>query len=646
MPRNLVEKVLHAHLVGGHCAPGNEIKVAIDQTLVHDGTGTMAFLQFEALGIERIKTGLSVTYIDHNTQQIGSENSDVHQYLQSVSARFGSIYSRPGNGICHQVHLERFGIPGATLLGADSHTPTAGGIGQLAIGAGGLDVAAIMGGWPFDITFPTVYHVVLSGALRDWVSAKDVALHLLSLLTTRGNVGVMLEYGGEGVKNLSVPERATIANMGSEIGVTSSIFPSDELTLRFLKAQGRETDWVELSADPGAQYERTIEVDLSALEPLVAAPHSPGNIVKLKDIEGLQVDQVCIGSCTSSSYRDMMTAAAVLKGQTVHPGTSLGVAPGSRQVMLSLARNGALYDLIGAGARILESACGFCLGLNFSPKSGGVSVRTSNRNFEGRSGTRDASVYLCSPQVAAAAAMTGHLTAPDRLGVPCPKIEEPEAYPIDQSMFIFPTPDLKGTPILRGPDIGDPPRNEAMSVTLHGCVAIKLGDNITTDHIIPAGERLKYRPNVPKSAGFVFENIDPTFAARCLENKSKGIHNIIVAGDSYGQGSSREHAAMCPMYLGVKAVIAKSFERIHRANLINFGILPMVFRDQNDFDSLQPDDRLFAENWRLSMAEGDAIRVRNERSGAMIECVCSLSAKQRAIILAGGLLNHISSAGH
>ena len=644
MSKNIVEKVLQAHLREGDYVPGQEIAIGIDQTLVHDATGTMAFLQFEALGVGEVRTDLSVTYIDHNTQQIGFENSDDHLYLQSVSAKFGAVYSRAGNGICHQVHLERFGKPGTTLLGADSHTPTGGGMGQIAVGAGGLDVAVAMGGGPFHLTCPKVYQIRLSGRLREWVSAKDVVMHMLSILTTKGNVGVVLEYGGEGVQGLGVPERATIANMGAEMGVTTSIFPSDEVTRRFLKAQGREKDWVELTADPGARYDRVIEVDLSALEPLVAAPHSPGNVVKLSAVEGTPADQVCIGSCTNSSYRDMMTAAAMLKGRTIAPGVSLGIAPGSRQILRTLAHNGALNDLIGAGARILESACGFCVGVHFSPRSGGVSVRTSNRNFEGRSGTQDAQVYLCSPEAAAAAAITGRLTSPERLGIPCPKIQEPEAYRIDDSMFIFPDRKTKDTLVIRGPNIGEPPRSEKMTRDLAGRVMIKLGNNITTDHITPAGARLKYRSNVPTYAEFVFEKVDPTFSKRCLENKSQGIHNVIVAGESYGQGSSREHASMCPMYLGVKAVVAKSFERIHSANLVNFGVLPLVFGNPADYDGLESGDGLSAENWRDAVAKGEPVLLRNERSGKTIECTCALSAKQTAAILAGGLLNYITSA--
>jgi len=642
MALNIVEKVLLQHIRDGRYAPGMEIGIHIDQTLTHDATGTMAFLQFEALGLNQVKTDLSVTYIDHNTLQLGFENNDDHLYLQSISAKVGAVYSRPGNGICHQVHLERFGVPSATLLGSDSHTPTGGGIGQIAIGAGGLDVAVAMGGGLFNLTCPRVYKVNLSGKLPEWVSAKDVILQMLSILGTRGNVGVVLEYGGEGTKNLSVPERATISNMGAEMGVTTSIFPSDEVTRRFLRAQGREADWKELCADDGAAYDRMIDLDLSSLEPLIAAPHSPGNVRKLSEVEGLKVDQVCIGSCTNSSYHDMMTVAAILKGRTVHPEIGLGIATGSRQILRMLADNGALYDLIGAGARILENACGFCVGTHFSPRSAGVSIRTSNRNFEGRSGTKDAQVYLTSPEVAAIAAVTGEITAPHKFGIACPKIEEPDTYLIDDSMFIFPTEEMRNTPILRGPNIGEPPRNEMMPQTLSGQVVGKLGDNITTDHILPAGARLKYRSNIPAYAKFVFENVDPTFSERCLENKTMGLHNVIVAGESYGQGSSREHAAMCPMYLGVKAVIAKSFERIHSSNLINFGILPLVLEHPDDYGKLGKGDLLVAENWRERVSAGMPVLIVNRTGGGSMECTYSLSEKQKGIVLAGGLLNKIT----
>ena len=643
MGKNIVEKVLQAHLREGEYVPGKPIGIRIDQTLVQDATGTMAFLQFEALGLSEVKTDLSVTYVDHNTQQIGFENSDDHLYLQGASARFGVVYSRAGNGICHQVHLERFGKPGTTLLGADSHTTTGGGIGQIAIGAGGLDVAVAMGGGAFPLTCPKVYLVKLSGTLRDWVTAKDVVLKMLSILSTKGNVGVMLEYGGEGVRTLSVPQRATITNMGAEMGVTTSIFPSDETTRQFLKAQNREKDWAELSADPDAQYDRVIDLNLSEIEPMVATPHSPGNVKKLSELEGMKVDQVCIGSCTNSSYKDMMTAAAILKGRTVHPDVSLGIAPGSRQILLMLSKSGALSDLLGAGGRIMESACTFCIGNEFSPKSAGVSIRTSNRNFEGRSGTKDAQVYLTSPEVAAVAAATGKLSDPRKFGLAYPKFEEPERYIIDDSMFLFPKPEMKDTPIQRGPNIGEPPRSEKMPQSLKGEAAIKVGDKITTDHITPAGSRLKYRSNVPKYSEFVFENLDATFFQRCRENKNRGVHNVIIAGESYGQGSSREHAAMCPMYLGVKAVVAKSFERIHTANLINFGILPLVFKNPADYDRIEKGDRLVSDNWRDAVAGGKPVVLKNERTGDAIECAYSLSGSQLEMILAGGLLNKITS---
>jgi len=643
MGKNIIEKVLQAHLKEGEYVPGKEIGIGIDQTLVQDATGTMAFLQFEALGLCEVKTDLSVVYIDHNTQQIGFENSDDHLYLQSAAARFGVVYSRAGNGICHQVHLERFGKPGTTLLGADSHTTTGGGIGQIAIGAGGLDVAVAMGGGAFPLACPRVYLVKLSGRLPDWATAKDVVLKMLSTLSTKGNVGVMLEYGSEGVKTLSVPQRATITNMGAEMGVTTSIFPSDDITRRFLKAQGREKDWIELSADPDAKYDRVIDLDLSKIEPMVATPHSPGNVKKLSELEGMKVDQVCIGSCTNSSYKDMMTAAAILKGRTVHPNVSLGIAPGSRQILLMLAKSGALSDLLGAGGRIMESACTFCIGNEFSPKSAGVSIRTSNRNFEGRSGTKDAQVYLASPEVAAVAAMTGKLADPRKFGMAYPKIEEPEAYLIDDSMFLFPKPEMKDTSIFRGPNIGEPPRSEKMVQSLRGEVMIKLGNNITTDHITPAGSRLKYRSNVPKYSEFVFENVDASFSKRCLENKKQGMHNLIVAAESYGQGSSREHASMCPMYLGVKAAVAKSFERIHTANLVNFGIMPLVFKNPADYDKIEKGDRLSSDNWRDAVAAGKPVFLKNERTGESIECTYALSEAQRAMVLVGGLLNKITS---
>jgi len=639
MLQNIVEKILTAHLKEGEFVKGKEIGIRIDQTLTQDATGTMAYLQFEAMGLKEIKTDLSVSYVDHNTVQVGFENSDDHKYLQTVAARYGVVYSRPGNGICHQVHLERFGKPGTTLLGSDSHTPTGGGIGQVAIGAGGLDVAVAMGGGNFYTTCPKVYLVRLTGELKPWASAKDVVLKMLELLTVKGNVGVMLEYGGKGVKSLSVPQRATIANMGAEMGVTCSVFPSDNVTKKFMKAQGREADWTELKADRGAKYDRIIDIDLSTIEPLAAAPHSPGNIKKISELEGGAVDQVCIGSCTNSSLRDMLTVAAILKGRKVAPTVSLGIAPGSRQVLQMMARKGALADLLDSGARVLESACGFCIGNHFSPKSGGVSLRTSNRNFEGRSGTKDAQVYLVSPEVAAVAAVTGKFTDPAKAGIEYPAVKEPASFLVDDSMFIKPSEELKKTEVFRGPNIGEPPKNDRMPEKLNGAVMIHVGDKITTDHIMPAGARLKYRSNVPAYAKYVFENLDPEFHKRCQESKAAGNHNVIVAGESYGQGSSREHAAMCPMYLGVKAVVAKSFERIHAANLINFGIAPLTFKNQADYDQIKAGDRLTCGDWRAAFEEGRPVVLKNERSGASIECVCALSERQKAILTAGGLLN-------
>ena len=640
MKRNIVEKILVSHLKEGEFVKGREIGIRIDQTLTQDATGTMAYLQFEAMGLKEIKTDLSVSYVDHNTVQIGFENADDHGYLRSVAAKYGVVYSRPGNGICHQVHLERFGKPGATLLGSDSHTPTGGGIGQLAIGAGGLDVAVAMGGGLFYTAAPKIYLVRLTGGLAPWVTAKDVALKLLEILSTRGNVGVMLEYGGPGIKKLSAPQRATIANMGAEMGVTCSVFPSDSVTKKFLKAQGRGADWTGLKADRGAKYDRVIDLDLAAIEPLAACPHSPGIIKKISELEGKPVDQVCIGSCTNSSYKDLMTVAEILKGRKISPDVSLGIAPGSRQTLQMLARKGALTAMLDAGARLLESACGFCIGNHFSPGSGSVSIRTSNRNFEGRSGTADAQVYLTSPEVAAVAALTGKFTDPRKAGIEYPAVKEPAAFLVDDSMLIKPSAGGAEVEILHGPNIGEPPRNVKMPEQLNGVTMLVVGDKITTDHIMPAGARLKYRSNVPKYAQFVFENVDSAFSKRCLESKAAGAHNVIVAGESYGQGSSREHAAMCPMYLGVKAVVAKSFERIHAANLLNFGIAPLTFKNPADYASIQAGDRLACENWRAATAQGKPAILKNVRTGASIECVCDLSARQRAILTAGGLLNH------
>jgi aconitate hydratase len=640
MGTNIVNKILAAHLVEGSLEPGTEIAIRIDQTLTQDATGTMAYLQFEAMGVPRVRTELSVSYVDHNTLQDGFENADDHCYLQTVAAKFGICYSKAGNGICHQVHLERFGRPGRTLLGSDSHTPTGGGIGMLAIGAGGLDVAVAMGGGPFFLTCPKVVKVNLTGRLRPWVSAKDVILAVLERLTTKGNVGTMIEYGGDGVKTLSVPERATITNMGAELGVTTSVFPSDEITRRFLVAQKRGDQWVELIADADAVYARTIELDLGTLVPRMAKPHSPDNIATVKELAGTKVDQVMIGSCTNSSYRDLMLVAGLLKGRRVHPDVSFGVAPGSRQVLEMIAKNGALADIITAGARVLEATCGFCIGAGQAPKTDAVSVRTNNRNFEGRTGTKSAKVYLASPESAVAAALTGTITDPRELGLPYPAIEMPAEFWIDDSMVLPPSDKPDQVTIERGPNIGAPPAAEPLPEAIKGVVTIKVGDKITTDHIMPAGSRLKYRSNIPKYAEFVFEGVDPQFSKRALENRKRGIHNIVVAGSSYGQGSSREHAAICPMYLGIKAVIARSFERIHAANLINFGILPLTFANEADYDAISGGSEIEISGIKAALAAGSELSLSDRTAKKRIPLKYSLSTRQRDILLAGGMLNY------
>lgn len=641
MGKNIVQKILENHIVEGTLDPGKEIAIKIDQTLTQDATGTMAYLQFEAMGVPKVETELSVSYVDHNTVQIGYENADDHKYLQSIAAKYGIIYSRAGNGICHQVHLERFGKPGKTLLGSDSHTPTGGGIGMIAIGAGGLDVAVAMAGGPFYLTSPRVIKVNLHGRLKPWVAAKDVVLKMLEIFTTKGNVGCVFEYGGEGVKTLSVPERATITNMGAECGVTTSVFPSDEITKAFLKAQGREKDWVEIKADPDADYEKEIDLNLDEIVPLTAFPHSPGNVKTVRDVQGMEVDQVCLGSCTNSSYKDLMTVAHILKGKTAHPNVSFVIAPGSRQVLENIARDGGLTDLIHAGARIAESACGFCIGNSQSPKTDSVSLRTSNRNFLGRSGTKSANVYLVSPETAAAAVITGKITDPhdlEKMGVRYPKIKMPDKFYIDDSMFIFPKDADKTVKIYRGPNIGDPPASSPMPDTIKGKVTIKVGDKITTDHIIPAGSKMKYRSNVPKYSEYVFEIVDPTFHDRAETIRDSGKHNIIVGGLSYGQGSSREHAAICPMYLGVKAVIAKSLERIHTANLINFGIIPFTFKNESDYETIDQGDELEIPNIKKIIKDGKTVVVKNKTKGTEFEVDYTLSDRQRRILLAGGTL--------
>ncbi len=643
MRKSITQKILEAHLVEGKFEQGKEIAIKIDQTLTQDATGTMAYLQFEAMGVPKVKTELSVSYIDHNTIQVGFENADDQHYLQSIAAKYGILLSRAGNGICHQVHLERFGKPGKTLLGSDSHTPTAGGLGMIGIGAGGLDVAVAMGGEPFYLTCPKVTKINLKGKLRPWVSAKDVVLKVLEVFTTKGNVGHVFEYGGEGAKTLSVPERATITNMGAECGVTTSVFPSDEITSQFLKAQGREEDWGEVKADEDAEYDRVVDIDLSEIVPLVAFPHSPGNIKTVKELRGMKVNQVCIGSCTNSSYKDLMTVAKILKGKKAHPSVSFVISPGSKQVIENLAREGVLADLYSTGARITEPVCGFCIGNSQSPQTDAVSIRTSNRNFFGRSGTKSANLYLTSPETAAAAVIAGEMTDPRDLGMDYPRVEMPERFYIDDSMILFPSDTPEQVQIYRGPNIGEPPSNPPMPTSISGVVTIKVGDKITTDHIIPAGSRMKYRSNVPKYSEFVFEIVDDTFYKRAVENRDKGKHNIIVGGLSYGQGSSREHAALCPMFLGVKAVIAKSFERIHSANLINFGIIPLTFKKETDYDEIDSGDEIQILNIRKVISENKPLIVKNLTKNRDFEVNYDLSERQRNILLAGGMLSYIKN---
>ena len=641
MATSLTRKILESHLVEGRWAVGEEIGIRIDQTLTQDATGTMAYLQFEAMGIPRVRTELSVSYVDHNTIQIGFENADDHRYLQSVARRYGIYFSRPGNGICHQVHLERFGRPGRTLLGSDSHTSTGGGLGMVAVGAGGLDVAMAMGGAPFYLACPRVVGIRLDGRLPDWVSAKDVILKVLELFGTKGNVGWVFEYHGPGVEGLSVPERATITNMGAECGVTTSVFPSDQVTRAFLRAQGREQDWVEMTPDPDAAYERVVEVDLGELEPLAAAPHSPGNVSPVRALAGLKVDQVCLGSCTNSSYTDLVRVARMLAGRTVHPDVSCVITPGSKQVVQTIARDGHLASLVAAGARLVEPSCGFCIGNSQSPGSAAVSLRTSNRNFEARSGTRDARVYLVSPETAAAAVLTGVITDPRDLGLSYPRVELPTTFVVEDNLIIRPeeTLDPAGVAIERGPNIGEPPVNRPLPADIRGVVAIKVGDKITTDHIIPAGARMKYRSNIKKYSEFVFENIDPSFPERAAAYRDQGLDNVIVAGESYGQGSSREHASICPSFLGVRIVLAKSFERIHAANLVNFGILPLTFARETDYDALEAGDRVEIPAARERVADATRFRVENRTRGTAIEVNCELTERQRRIVLAGGALS-------
>jgi aconitate hydratase len=644
MGMNVTEKILGEHLVSGELKPGREVGIRIDQALTQDATGTMAYLQFESMGLKKVACELAVSYVDHNTIQVGSENPDDHAYLQSAAAKYGAVFSRPGNGICHQVHLERFGAPGRTLLGSDSHTPTGGGIGMVAIGAGGIDVAVAMGGGPFYMQAPKVVRIELKGRLQAWVSAKDVILKVLEAFSTKGNVGCVFEYAGAGVKTLDVPERATIANMGAECGVTTSVFPSDEVTRKFLEAQGRADVWREIKADADAVYHKTVTIDLSAIEPLAAAPHSPGNIEPVVALEGTKVQQVMIGSCTNSSYRDLKTVAKIWEGRKVHPNVSVGIAPGSRQVLTMLAEEGLLTVLLDAGARLLENACGFCIGNSMSPPTNGVSLRTSNRNFEGRSGTASGKVYLVSPEVAAVAALEGRIRDPRAMAeLKYPAVKAPKTFRVDDSMFIRPPASGSDLAVVRGPNIGEVPVNTPLPGQLAGVATIKVGDKITTDHIMPAGARLKYRSNVPKYSQYVFEGVDAEFHVRAAANRDKGTHNVIVAGESYGQGSSREHAALCPMFLGVKAVVAKSFERIHQANLINFGIVPFVFENKSDYDRIESGDSLSIAGLREALGgDGRAVLV-DETKGVRVPVRAEMSDRQKAIVLAGGLLNTVAS---
>ena len=637
MGLTLTEKILKAHVVDGDFVKGSEIGIKIDQTLTQDATGTMAYLEFEAMGVPRVKTERSVAYIDHNTLQSGFENADDHRFIGSVCKKHGIYFSRPGNGICHQVHLERFGIPGKTLIGSDSHTPTGGGIGMIAIGAGGLDVAVAMGGGAYYITYPKIVKVNLTGKLSPWVAAKDVILEVLRRLSVKGGVGKVIEYCGEGVKTLSVPERATITNMGAELGATTSIFPSDEITRQFLKAQGREDVWVELSADADAVYDEVVDINLSELVPLAACPHSPDNVKSVGEIGTLKIDQVCIGSCTNSSLLDMLKVAHILKGKTVHPDVSLSIAPGSKQVLNMLAQNGALSILIDAGARILESACGPCIGMGQSPNSKGISLRTFNRNFEGRSGTKDAQIYLVSPEMAAVSALTGYLTDPRTLGE-MPEFKLPEVFTINDNMIVPPASEaeMDSVEILRGPNIKPFPVSEALVDSIDAQVSLKVGDNITTDHIMPAGAKiLPLRSNIPAISKFCFAVCDEEFSERALRlGKS-----IIVGGSNYGQGSSREHAALAPLYLGVKAVLVKSFARIHRSNLINSGILPLTFANEADYDLISQGDELVMTNIREAVANGKDFEILDKTNGKTIIAKCELSDRAKAIMAAGGLLN-------
>ena len=637
MADNLTYKILKAHCVDGEARQGKTFGLKIDQTLTQDATGTAAYLQFEAMDVDRVRTELSVSYVDHNTLQSGYRNPDDHRYLQTVAARYGIVFSRPGNGICHQVHLERFGAPAKTLLGSDSHTPTAGGLGMIAIGVGGQDVACAMAGMPFYLDGPEVVKVHLTGELSPWVTAKDVILELLRRLGVKGGVGKVFEYTGPGVKTLSVPERATITNMGAELGATTSIFPADETTHRWLAAQEREDCFSEISAHPGAEYDDELELDLSEVVPLVACPHSPDNVKTVAELEGMDVDQVCIGSCTNSSFADLATVGKLLEGKRIDDDLSLTISPGSRQVMKMVARRSLLGNAIEAGARILENACGPCIGMGLSPPSGGVTLRTFNRNFEGRTGTADAGCYLCSPQTAVASALQGKLSDPREMGSP-PDVEEPDHYDVDDNLIVYPREDGSDVQIRRGPNIKPIPKREPLAETERGKILLKVGDNITTDHIMPAGSKiLPLRSNIPAISEYVFSGVDPEFANRA---RAAG-GSFIVGGHNYGQGSSREHAALAPMYLGIKAVIAKSYSRIHRSNLINFGIVPLTFADEADYEQIEQDDELVLRDARAGIEAG-SVKVQREKDGFEFEASIKLNEREREVLLAGGRLNVVS----
>ncbi|MBE6925603.1 MAG: aconitate hydratase [Ruminococcaceae bacterium] len=640
MGKTLAQKIISAHLVDGDMTPGSQVALRIDQTLTQDATGTMAYLEFETMGIPRVRTELSVAYVDHNTLQCGFENADDHRYLQTVAAKYGVRFSRPGNGICHQVHLERFGIPGKTLIGSDSHTPTGGGLGMLAFGAGGLDVAVAMGGGAYYITMPKMYKVNLVGSLQKNVTAKDISLEILRILSVKGGVGAIIEWGGEGIANLTVPQRATITNMGAELGATTSIFPSDGQTKKFLEAQGRGNAFVPLESDPDALYDLEITIDLDELKPMIACPHSPDNVVAVETLSDVKVDQVCVGSCTNSSLQDMLKVAAMLKGRTIAPGVSLSISPGSRQVLSMLADCGALNDILASGARLLECACGPCIGMGFSPNSGGVSLRTFNRNFLGRSGTRDGQVYLVSPETAVASALTGFITDPRTVEADV-TYQVPAQFKVDDSGVLMPLPEGNDGEVLRGPNIKEFPKSKPFADHLTAEIVLKVGDNITTDHIMPAGAKiLPYRSNIPYLSNFCFEVCDPEFPARA---KQAG-DGIVIGGTNYGQGSSREHAALVPMYLGVRVVIAKSFARIHVANLINAGILPLTFKNPADYDWVAQGAKLTFADIRASMACGELV-ITDEESGRSFVGICDLTERQQNILLAGGLLNYTKNGG-